>query len=420
MTHRWTRRRIWALLGWIVLIVSLGANATFRAERDTKSRSDVTVYRLAARALLDHSPLYEVRNDRGYAWLYPPGAAVLFRPLAPLSPNVAAALFYLFSVGCAAGAVALGARCLARAPSPDRDRATWGAVGFCGFLFVDVLTRGQIDLLILLGVMLALFGSLEGRAALAGIGFGLAVSIKPTPAALLVLFFLARRDWRFLLWCVVGFAFFFALVPILYFGYDLASDLVGQWMRGTVRASLQTESWNASGSPAPAVFHALADPARRNNQSISAACVRAIDFLSGGNGSGSRSLARGIAWALSGGLLLLSLPAWVARAETRTARLAQGALPIALLLISAPLARDDYFVALFPLVLALFAWRVTAPSVVRRRLDRWLWIAGLLLNVPLLFAPVRVAAPLLFGSLILGWQGWLLARRGENGSPGAP
>src|SRR5579862_3367226 len=61
------------------------------------TRSDFSVYRLVGQAVLNHTDIYELRNDRGWAYVYPPAFAVAMIPFAFVSTQLGVFLWYCIS-----------------------------------------------------------------------------------------------------------------------------------------------------------------------------------------------------------------------------------------------------------------------------------------------------------------------------------
>ncbi|MFN8546975.1 MAG: glycosyltransferase family 87 protein [Candidatus Eisenbacteria bacterium] len=404
--------RRWRLVGLVILLLGIGINAVFRAGFDDAVRTDVSVYRAAGAAALEHASIYDARNERGSPYVYPPFTALVSIPLAWIPMPVAAALFYLFSLGALATAVWLGGRCLVRGPSAARTLRH--ASTACALLFIDVFSRGQVGHWILLGLVIALWGWLRGRAAIAGLALGAALSIKPTPAALLLLFFAWRREWRFVLWSVLGACAGLWLVPSLYFGPIEAGRLLVVWTRDVLYAAGGPGSIAQMPGGRPGDYLGLAEPTLPNNQSILAGATRLLLLLGGRDTPALRTLARALAAAAAATLLFLSRKSWTLRV-TGDRRIVQFGLPVVTLLVTAPLARDDYFVALVPSVLGLLACRAEQTEEGRRRTDRVLVPAAVLVLLPLLIPQLRPAAPMGAGTLLL----WVLSQRAVLAQPDA-
>jgi hypothetical protein len=201
-------RWVWGLVvavvvlyfGWIGYVVS----------RDKPL--DFYVYYLAAAAFLRGQNAYEISDP---AWddlaaemgitnytrpyRYPPLTAELVAPLTFLSPRVAAALWLALSAVAAIAA----AWCLALAlDTPYRWPLALGGL----LLFVPPLTTlhaGQVNLLLLASLTLALWAFARRRLVWVGIALALGASLKVIPLAL-VGYLLWRQQWRAVLAGVIG------------------------------------------------------------------------------------------------------------------------------------------------------------------------------------------------------------------------
>ena len=395
----------WGRWGLLLLLLAIGINAVFRAGFDDAVRTDVSVYRAAGVAALEHSPIYDARNERGSPYVYPPITALCAIPLALVPLPVAAGAFYLLSLGALVLALWTAGRCLEEGAAGRL--ALRQATAACALLFIDVFTRGQVGHWILLGLVVALFGWLRNRPALAGVALGAAMAIKPTPAALLVLFFALRREWRFVLSSLAGAILWLWLVPALYFGPSDAAWLLFAWGGDVLHAAGSPGIVSNLPGVHPDNYLELSAPTLPNNQSLLAGITRLLLWLTGRDDAALRAWARAIAAIGVVALLLASFATWRRRVRDAATRVLQFSLPVLVLLVSAPLARDDYFVALFPAVLGLLAVRQAQDLDVRRRLDRWLRTAAVLVLLPLLVPQLRPAAPMLIGALLL----WVTSQR---------
>lgn len=195
------------VLGALIGAANLGHSFQTIAEA---TLLDVGVFRDAGQALVSGDPLYEGFPSRsGYAFIYPPFAALLFVPLTWL-PEVAMDVAWNTAIIAAIFAI------MATASHRLNLRPWWAwAIGLTGFatLLDTVYTNlyyGQINVFLILLVALDVFGFTPKY--LRGIGIGVAAGIKITPAAYAVIF-LVRKDWRgvlqsagyFLLTAIIGF-----------------------------------------------------------------------------------------------------------------------------------------------------------------------------------------------------------------------
>ncbi len=176
MTRSVSRRTLALLAGLAVLwvLVVPGRRGFF----------DVGVYYGAVQHWLGGGDLYDyLRPGTAYGFTYPPFAAVLMIPLAPLPWHAAIALSIMLNV--VAGGLVIrwlvgGGR-------------TWLVVALlCVFLAPvrDTVSFGQVNL-----VLLALVWWDLRRGPRAGVGIGLATAVKLTPG-LFVLYLAVARRWR--------------------------------------------------------------------------------------------------------------------------------------------------------------------------------------------------------------------------------
>lgn len=194
-------------LGVLLLVVTLRYNFRFAAE---ETLLDVGVFRDAGAALLGGDPLYEGFPSRsGFAFIYPPFAALLFAPLTwmpELTMDMAWSTSIMAAIFCI---MAMAARRLHLEP-------WWAwAVALTGFstcldTVASNLYYGQINVFLILLVAADVLGFTPKP--IRGIGVGVAAGIKLTPAAYGVIF-LVRRDW----WSVARSAGFFALTALIGF-----------------------------------------------------------------------------------------------------------------------------------------------------------------------------------------------------------
>lgn len=182
--------------------------------------ADATAYLAAARTLARHGDIYAPRAAIiPPPYLYTPLLAWLLQPTALLSPLLAA---YVWIAMLGISACLLIAVLTRIVPLPV------AAVAVLAFVpTYDALWLGQVDLFVAAGVALAL----TSRPTRAGVALGLVALLKTTPAVILV-YLLARRQWR-----VIGAALACAVVAL----FLIPDPLL--WVRGVFSAS------QAGGSP---------------------------------------------------------------------------------------------------------------------------------------------------------------------------
>jgi alpha-1,2-mannosyltransferase len=186
----WSLTAVWLIVAGVALWLSVSESYHHLA------LLDLQVYRMGGRALLDGSPLYDAR----YPWdslpfTYTPFAAIIFVPLALLSPGAAALVMTALSLMCLARAVVLVERHLPRRSGAAIPTTVIGAaIGLSLWATRSTLEFGQINLVILWLVLEDLFG-VGRRSRWMGALLGVAIGIKLTPAFFL-LFLLSIKQVR--------------------------------------------------------------------------------------------------------------------------------------------------------------------------------------------------------------------------------
>jgi hypothetical protein len=177
------------LLGLAVLAVVLGQHP--------RRGLDFRVYLVAAERFLAGAELYPA-TDGFMPFKYAPLTAPLFVPFTLVPARVAAALWNLGSV-LALGALA---QLTSRAAPASGEREPWpwapvlATLALLPALHLEFF-YAQVDGVMLLLLALAAVSAERGRTWGPALAFAVAVLLKP-PAALLGLFFLARKRWRVL------------------------------------------------------------------------------------------------------------------------------------------------------------------------------------------------------------------------------
>ncbi len=203
---------------WVALAVALALLA-LALTLDMVSRGEVGAdfrsFYLAGRAARVRADLYDVATltrlgasqklGRPYPYLYPPFFAYAMTPLAAL-PAAAAAALWSVTGACVLGAgLAVHVRTLHRAHEAPgaagggtrgaAELATLAALLLALLPLRDNIAMGQVNLVVLGAVLLALGALAAKRDMLAGTALAVAALIKVTPAIFLLLF-LARRRYR--------------------------------------------------------------------------------------------------------------------------------------------------------------------------------------------------------------------------------
>jgi len=152
--------------------------------------TDLLVYQHAGRAVLDGLPVLQSSDPvTGLPFTYPPFAAVVMVPLAPMPAWLAAGLWTGASVGALAAVVVVVRRALGRAaPGWLVVLLTGGALAMEPVW--QNLTFGQINLFLMLAVLVDL---VRPERRWSGVLVGIAAGVKLTPLVFLVLLLLVGR-----------------------------------------------------------------------------------------------------------------------------------------------------------------------------------------------------------------------------------
>jgi hypothetical protein len=206
-------------------------------------QGDVQVLFRAGWAVWTGYPLYQVFDDHGWTYHYPPTLALFMAPFAnpiPGHPQPAWALpyaasvviWYLLNTLCLILSVHIWAGALERfqprqaltgplrGPSLLRLGPVLALLPFVG----DGLGRGQVTPMLLLLIVAFFVLYVENRAASAALALAIAITIKLFPLALGIVPAL-RRDWRFMFWAAAWCGVLLIALPIICVGPSETLDL---------------------------------------------------------------------------------------------------------------------------------------------------------------------------------------------------
>lgn len=233
-----SKLQVIGLISLLVLFIVFGGVTEFRGAFLKHHRTDIGCYLRAAWAVRAGTNMYDITDDNGWHYNYPPLLAILMTPLAdpPQGASRAGYLPYAVTVGIwyvvTTLFLAAGIEILARALEDpvknlaagrgSRFSALWWDLRIIPLLVVlpaigRAQVRGQVDVIIgfLLCCMIA--SILNGRRFRAGLWLSFAICIKVIPALLLALP-LWRRDWRMLYGCAGGLLIGLVLIPVIVLG----------------------------------------------------------------------------------------------------------------------------------------------------------------------------------------------------------
>jgi alpha-1,2-mannosyltransferase len=212
---------LYAFVGLAAIFLSLW-NAPRAGTTSSLYGNDFTVFYAAAERIVATGNPYDIAIREHTPYLYPPLFAHLLAPLTFLSLPVAS---FLWTFGnCVAFALLFAASFQQIKETNAGPRLAW-LIAFLPLLLGN-LALGQVNLWIAFLATFALTRDLERRTPWsAGLALALAISIKLTPAVLLV-HFAARRSWKLLAWCA-GFGVALNGASFLALGPDRVAILRG-------------------------------------------------------------------------------------------------------------------------------------------------------------------------------------------------
>jgi hypothetical protein len=363
---RWERL---GLAAFLTLVVLFGILVEVRTTFLSRRMGDLNCYLRPAWVIRTGGDIYQVLDDCGWHYNYPPFLAIVLMPLADppagadrtgtLPYVVSVGLWYAFGVFC----VALGVHWLARAleeRSPDpRVRQqpagcrSWWALRLLPVLACLVpightLMRGQCNLIVTLCFCAMTAALVRGQRWRAGWWLAWPICIKVYPAFLL-LYPLARRDWRFLVSCAAGLLVGLVLIPVAVLGPSRTRDCYAEYVQVTLLPGVGLgEDQSRSGE--------LTHITSTDSQSILAALHNTIHRDPETRPADASPTLRYLSYLLGG--LLTAVTFWAAGKHSLSGPavpLFLGALVLDMLLLC-PVCHLHYFSMALPLVVGLLAW----------------------------------------------------------------
>jgi hypothetical protein len=364
---RWERAGLFLLLA---AMVAFGVVVELRTAFLKRRMGDLGVYLRAAWAVRVGGEFYDVTDDNGWHYSYPPVLAIALAPLADapagadrtgmLPYAASAAIWYILNLLCLALAVHWLASALEKTAaagplknSPPGCRTWWLLrvlpVLVCLPMVAHTLMRGQVNLILLTLLCGMAAGLLHGRRFRAGVYLAGMICIKVFPAYLL-LYPLWRRDGRCLAGCAAGLFVGLLAIPLAVFGPVRTVEHYQKWAKVLLGPALGAQTDTSREKELTAVvatdtqaFHAVLHntlhPDRWTRPIHPAPWVRAAGWLIG---------------AVLTGLTLLV--AWRRRGDGVEAVLLLGALATIMLLLC-PVCHLHNLVLAVLLVMALVAAR---------------------------------------------------------------
>lgn len=371
-------------IGMVLVAIGFGALVLKRSAYSERRRTDAGVFFRAGYAVRAGLDPYGVPDDNLWYFLYPPGVAAAFAPVAdpptaatpafagkpggvdaaappisgPFPPYpVAIVLWYVFSVVCAVLSIELLARALIRGSTDSRVRAItpasggWWAVRIWPLFMIlpdllSTLSRGQINTVVLACICGGVYCLSRGQRFRGGLAIGAAACIKVIPGVLLF-DLLLRRGSRAVVGSIAAALAIMVLVPVLVYGPSRAFEYSHEWVDRVILAGLHTSEER---------LQAGADFADTDNLSIQGS-LHNLTNMSTPRGQRPSEPEPWIKWThlavslgmLGASLLIGSVP-WSRPRRVDTA--VQIALRVGMLccvmVLASPMSHRHYFVMILP------------------------------------------------------------------------
>jgi hypothetical protein len=361
---KWGRRGLIALAGIVVLF---GLIVEKRSAFMQRRMTDLGVYLRVGWAVRSGEDMYDVIDDNGWHYQYPPLFAILMAPLADPPAGVdrtgflpyaaSVAIWYVFSVLCLVLSVHWLASALEEAmarpghrPVPRGCRRWWALrvvpMVSCIVPIGHTLMRGQVNLLLMVSLCAMTAALLRGQSWRAGLWLAGAICLKVIPGFLLLIP-VWRRDARCLAGCALGLVVGLLMIPATVFGLPRTMSYYREYDEKLLRPAMGTgtdqsrareliEMTANDSQSIMSVIHNTLYPDRLKRPAKADYEVRWAHHLLGAFLTGVTVLAAG--WGRAGGGTRLVL--------------FMGALVINMLLLS-PVCHLHYFCLAVPLVMGL-------------------------------------------------------------------
>ncbi|HEX4609634.1 MAG TPA: glycosyltransferase family 87 protein [Urbifossiella sp.] len=395
------RLRTWEKIGLaliVVLFTAFGVLTVIRSAYMSNPKTDFGVFARAGWAVRAGEDIYDVTDDNGWHYAYPPPFAVAMVPLGDpydflpqdgyLPFAASAGIWYALSLAGLFYVVHAFAAAVLPGLAPG-SRGWWYArmvpVYVCVGGIGHTLGRGQVNIAVLALAAAGFTAAVRNRRAASGAWLATAAVLKIIPT-LLVLFPLARRDGRALLGAAAAVVGLIGVVPTAVWGVDGAVAVNTKMVRvvlGPVFASGDGDQTRAK---------ELHNMTATDNQSVLAAAHAWMYPDPATRPDHAAPAAKAAHLAVSGVMLLVT--AWVGFRRLTPAPADQllylGGL-FAVMTVATPVSHMHYYAFGLPLVAGLWLrgladrpGRLSADRRTTLGLAAW----GLLTAVPLFPGPV--------------------------------
>ncbi len=365
---RWERVGVISL---IAFFIAFGALVEIRSAFLTRRMGDLSVYLRSSWAVRSGANCYDVTDENGWHYHYPPLFAILLTPLADPPPTadhagylnyaVSVAIFYVVNLLLLGIGVHWLASALEATSSHDavRDQETFSRrwwllrllpVLICLPSIAHTLMRGQANLFVLVLICGLTACLIRGQRLSAGVCLAGAICLKIIPGYLLLVP-LWRRDTRCMTGCALGLVIGLGIIPAAVLGpgramqcyVDMKNKLIEPALADGADASRSTELLNVTAT---------------DSQSFLAAMHNTIYFDPLTRPAKADLGTRIAHWSLAALFTVLTLLSTGGkRTETgSTTTMFAGALTLIMILCS-PVCHTHYFALEVPLVMGLIANR---------------------------------------------------------------
>ena len=449
----------------ICILIAFGVNLERRTALRRAPMTDLGVFAITSEALWSGENIYTVTDWHGWHYQYAPTLAVLFLPLAeplpqapsPLVPGEQrtaentpwgygisernsyyglhdenrrffwiVAAWYLLSVLF----IVLSAHALAcvlegsgfKSPPPEEnlERRRWWALRLlpllvCGGSLGTELSRGQVDVLMLVTIASGIYLAANKHDFKAGLWLSFPAAVKLYPPFLLIYPFW-RLQWRMATGVMAGLFLFLLIIPMAVLGPKQTIESYRTWVQVLAKPALGQGTDTSR-------LHELTGMTSTDNQSL-LATIHNWRYHSLPRNQRPQSAApreRYLVYIISAAMLAgIGFAVGIRRRDSRRELIIIAGLLIGLTFVVSPVAHNYYYLLMLPLVAALLDqglaqkperaadWKLLLPVLV-------FMLTDLMVRMPFIGATLRdLGAPLL--SLIyLMWSGaMVLVRRPEK------
>jgi glycosyl transferase family 87 len=339
----------WAVVGLgFILVVVLGVLMVYRAVFSEAHNSDFETYRAVGWAVLTGSDIYQVRNSRGWPYVYPPPFAILMTPFAQMSIFAGSVTWYVLSVILVASSVQMCVTMVRAVGKCGRNPFWLYALSFVMVLFwvAQGVVEGQATILLLWFLMLALYRSQRGWDISAGTALACAALLKAFPLVLLA-FFIWEKRWRLMMATMTALIVGGIVLPSFVYGWQRNLTYWQEWVAAVARPSLEDEAFHLQRR----VNERVLSPENSRNQAIRAVLWRL----------GAKTHVQFLTAAI--GLMMALAMLVVARRTQPQLDLLIAAAWLTWILVNAPVSHFHYhMLALLPMTVLAFLALVKTDS----------------------------------------------------------